>query len=307
MTLDITTQTLIIDETVGLDAESDDALTTNTLINYMKSKTAGTAGDMTAPEVAIQTNFVTATASAGETIVGVSLVKADGTAFSTTVGVNSGLTDVDGNPIWLFKDPNSPAGTEVIIGVIGTSTTVSPPAPTITTPLAFALALVPTSSTTGDLYVVQHVALENPLFPDNYDEPVDLGDTVFAGVTATTSVSFDGDQAPPGKNEFYLLNSNEGATQQILVTGFNRESTSLVNAIPNVSTQGFGIDNQSINPAEVIEVDFVSGGTQSAGKLSQISYSKHTNGITTAGFTVNQITHPVAQAPGPISHSRHGT
>ena len=132
--------------------------------------------------------------------------------------------------------------------------------------------------------------MENPLFPDNYDEPVDLGDTVFAGVTATTSVSFDGDQAPPGKNEFYLLNSNEGATQQILVTGFNRESTSLVNAIPNVSTQGFGIDNQSINPAEVIQVDFVSGGTQSAGKLSQISYSKHTDGITTAGFTVNQIT-----------------
>ena len=147
MTLDITTQTLIIHETVGLDAESDDTLTTNTLINYMKSKTAGTAGDMKAPEVAIQTNFVTATASAGETIVGVSLVKADGTAFSTTVGVNSGLTDVDGNPVWLFKDPNSPAGTEVIIGVIGTSTRVSPPAPAITTLLAFALALVPTSST----------------------------------------------------------------------------------------------------------------------------------------------------------------
>jgi hypothetical protein len=57
MALDILNQTLLIDETFGIDANSDDTATTNALITYMTGLTGGTAGNM-GTEVAIQTDFV---------------------------------------------------------------------------------------------------------------------------------------------------------------------------------------------------------------------------------------------------------
>src|SRR4051812_29236184 len=99
MALNILNDTLIIDETAGLS--DDDTLTINATINYMKGLTGGAAGGL-GTEVAIQTDFVKATADAGETIQGVSLVSSTGAAFSTTVGIDSLLDDVDGNSIYLF-------------------------------------------------------------------------------------------------------------------------------------------------------------------------------------------------------------
>ncbi|WP_292137397.1 hypothetical protein, partial [Mesorhizobium sp.] len=56
------------------------------------------------------------------------------------------------------------------------------------------------------------------------------------------------------------------------------------------STQGFGVNNQSINPTETLQVDFVTGGTLAAGTAAQIQYASHIETITKAGFTINQIT-----------------
>ena len=62
-----------------------------------------------------------------------------------------------------------------------------------------------------------------PLFhPDatNPDDQIDLTDKVFASATGTTTASFSGATAAPGKNDFYVINSSTDASKQLLVTGF---------------------------------------------------------------------------------------
>ena len=83
-----------------------------------------------------------------------------------------------------------------------------------------------------------------------------------------------------------MINSSTDASKQLLVTGF----VGTANATANVSTQGFGVDNQSINPTETLQVDFVTGGNLAAGSAAQIQYGSHLETITQAGFTINQIT-----------------
>ncbi|OWK22528.1 hypothetical protein AJ88_10955 [Mesorhizobium amorphae CCBAU 01583] len=173
MALDIVTQDIIIDETPGLtDDDVNKSVaphSTNTTLQYLLSRDG--AGGLTSPEVAFQTNFVVASASAGETINSVVLTQsASGTPFSTTVGVNSNIRTADGNYVWLFQDPTH---ANVVIGVIGTSNPAV--APAANGPLAFSLGLVSTSATNADLYTVQYV----PLFqPDatNADDRIDLTD-----------------------------------------------------------------------------------------------------------------------------------
>ena len=274
MALDITAQDLIVDETTGL--QDDDSSVSNSTVTYLLGLDG--SGGLTSPQVAYQTNFVTASASAGETISSVVLSQdADGTPFSTSVGVNSGIQTVDGNYVWLFQDATH---SNVVIGVIGTDDPTI--APAANGPLAFSFALVSTSSTTSDLYTVQYVPL---LHPDgtNPDDTIDLADKVFASVSATTTASFLGSNAAPGNNDFYLINSTTSPANQLLVIGLNGGTA-------NVSTQGFGVDNQSINPGETLQVDFVTGGNLAAGSASQIQYGSHIETITQAGFTINQIT-----------------
>ena len=144
-------------------------------------------GGLTSPEVAFQANFVVASATAGETITSVVLSQnLNGTPFSTTVGVNSGIRTVDGNYVWLFKDATH---ANVVIGVIGTSNAAAMPA--ATGPLAYSFALINTSNTNADLYTVQYVPL---LHPDatNPDDRIDLTNKVFASVTGTTVANFSG-------------------------------------------------------------------------------------------------------------------
>ena len=123
MALDITTQDLIIDETPSLqDDDVNPAIAphNNATVQYLLSLDA--AGGLTTPEVAYQSNFVVASASAGETISAVVLTQnSSGTPYSTTDGVNSGLRTVDGNYIWLFQDATHP---NVVIGVIGTTNSI---------------------------------------------------------------------------------------------------------------------------------------------------------------------------------------
>ncbi|CAN7385409.1 DUF5801 repeats-in-toxin domain-containing protein [Mesorhizobium sp. LjNodule214] len=280
MALDILTQDIIIDETTGL--QDDDVnpldpphLTDPTLL-YLLS--LDDAGGLTSPEVAFQTDFVQATASAGETITSVVLAQnATGTPFSTTVGVNSGIQTVDGNYVWLFQDPTD---ANVVIGVIGTSDPAAEPAET--GPLAYSFALISTSATNADLYTVQYVPLLHPNAA-NADDQIDLTNKVFTSVTGTSVTNFAGSAAAPGNHDFYLINSAADASKQLLVIGLNGGTA-------NVSTQGFGINNQSINPNETLQVDFVTGGTLAAGDAAEIQYGSHIETITQAGFTINQIT-----------------
>lgn len=280
MSLDILTQDIIIDETSGLTDDdvnpSDPPHSTDLTLQYLLG--LDSPGGLTSPEVAFKEDFVVASASAGEIITSVVLAQnSDGDQFSTTDGVNSGIQTVDGNYVWLFQDPTH---ANVVIGVIGTSDPLDEPA--ATDPLAFSLALIGTSNTNADLYTVQYVPLFHP-DETNPDDRIDLTDKVFASVTGTTTTSFLGSSAAPGNHDFYLINSANDASKQLLVIGLNGGTA-------NVSTQGFGVSNQSINPNETLQVDFVTGGNLAAGSASQIQYGSHLETITQAGFTINQIT-----------------
>ena len=284
MALDITTLDIIIDEsTDNTDNDVVDLAVsphTNAANAAMVAYLVGLdgAGGLASPEVAFRENFVTATASAGETFSSVSLSRnAAGAPFSTTVGVNSGIQTVDGNWVWLFLDPNN---SNVVRGVIGTADAAI--APAAGGALAFSFGLINTNTTTPDLYLVQYVALEHPN-PAQTDERIDLLNKVFASVAATTTVGFSGADAAPGNNDFYIINSPSDASKQILVIGLNGGTA-------NVSEQGFGVNNQSINPNETLQVDFVTGGLSPAGDSSEIQYGSHLENVFQAGFTINQIT-----------------
>lgn len=212
MALDIVTQELVIDESIGLtDDDVNPTLAphnTNTTLQYLLGLDA--AGGLTSPEVAFQSNFVQASASAGETITSVILAQnSSGTPFSTTVGVNSGIRTVDGNYVWLFQDATH---SNVVIGVIGTSDAAAEPDEKGA--LAFSFALINTSATNADLYTVQYVPLLHP-DPTKIDEQIDLSNHVFAAVSGTTVVSFTGQNAAPGNHDFYLINSPSDASKQI--------------------------------------------------------------------------------------------
>lgn len=277
MALDITTQNIVIDETsLFQDDDIDASLDNNATLAYLLS--LDSPGGLTSPEVAYKADFVTATATGGDSFSSVSLAQSlSGTPFSTTVGVNSGIQTVDGNYVWLFLDPSN---ANVVRGVIGTSNPAT--APAAGGALAFSFALINTNTTTPDLYLVQYVAL---LHPDTnlVDERIDLTNKVFASLSATTTVSFSGANAAPGNHDFYVINSPTDVSKQILVIGLNSGTA-------NVSTQGFGINNQSINPNETLQVDFVTGANLAAGSASQIQYGSHLEDVTKAGFTINQIT-----------------
>ncbi|TCA33664.1 hypothetical protein E0H70_08070 [Rhizobium leguminosarum bv. viciae] len=289
MALDITTQDIIIDETTGL---TDDDINpsapphdTNTTLDYLLLLDG--AGGLSTPEVAYQSNFVVASANAGETITSVVLTQnSSGTPFSTTVGVNSGLRTVDGNYIWLFQDPTH---ANVVIGVIGTSDILLEPAET--GPLAFSFALLSTSATNADLYTVQYVPLFNP-DATNADDRIDLTGKVFASVTGTSVVNFSQlDDAPSGHNNWYILDADAASPQKILVTAHDAGVQSEV----NVSEQGFGVAAQDVRFGRDLQIDLITGGTQSAGKdftdaPTAPDYTAHIENVSSAGFSISQST-----------------
>ncbi|WP_338821646.1 DUF5801 repeats-in-toxin domain-containing protein [Bradyrhizobium septentrionale] len=288
MALDILAQDLIIDETAGLqddDVNANLAPHNNATVQYLLGLDG--AGGLASPQVAFQADFVVATASAGETISSIVLAQnSTGTPFSTTVGVNSNIRTVDGNYVWLFQDASH---ANIVIGVIGTSDPAA--APAATGALAFSFALISTSATHADLYTVQYVPL---LHPDatNPDDRIDLTDKVFASVSATTVVNFSqlGD-APPGHNDWYILDADVASTQKILVTAHDNGVQSEV----NVSTQGLGVSSQDVRFGRELQIDLISGGTQSAGKNftntpTAPDYDSHIETISSAGFSISQST-----------------
>ncbi len=312
MALDITALEIVIDETTGL---TDDDINPAAPPHDSNTTLAYLLGLGTALETAYKADFVQATASAGETITSIVLTQdALGTPFSETDGLLTDIKTVDGNFVWLFQDPNN---ADVVIGVIGTDDPTAEPDPA-TAPLAFSFGLDPTSNTDADLYLVQYVALLNPdpTLPDQ--DLINLQDKVFASIEGTSLVSFTGESAHPGSNEFNLLSSPDDASQQLLVTGLVRSSqldpnSALVNSECNVSQQGFGVDNQSIQPdtdgqnqplgREVLQIDFVTGGTDGAGDGEDIAYGSHLENVTQAGFEIGQLTPSTSTLRADISIS----
>jgi hypothetical protein len=291
MAIDIVAQDIIIDETTDLQDDDVDSSaaphsTNNTLLHLLS---LDSAGGLTSPEVAFKANFVQATAGAGETIISIILAQDDsGTPFSTTVGVNSGIQTVDGNYVWLFQSAD-PTHANVVIGVIGTSDPLDEPDEG--GPLAFSFALISTSNANADLYTVQYVPLLHP-DADEADDRIDLTDLVFASATGTTTVNFSqlGD-APPGHNNWYILDADVAGTQKILVTAHDNGVQSEV----NVSTQGLGVASQDVRFGRELQIDLINGGTQSAGKnFTNVpiapDYDTHIESISGAGFSVSQST-----------------
>ena len=241
MALDIVAQDIIIDETTGLQDDDVNSsvppYSTNTTLQYLLGLDESGRADLTGGRLPGRLRGGLGERR-GNHHLGRSHPEPTGTPFSTTVGVNSGIKTVDGNYVWLFQDATH---ANVVIGVIGTSDAATMPA--ATDPLAFSFALISTSNTNADLYTVEYVPLFHP-DATNPDDQIDLTNKVFASVAGTSTVSFSGQNAAPGNNEFYLLNSPSDASKQLLVTGF----LGTANATANVSTQGFGVNNQSINP-----------------------------------------------------------
>jgi hypothetical protein len=261
MALDITIlNELVIDESNGTGI--DDATTNDDLADESGVPAALTALG-TPIEVAYQANFIKVTAGANETVTGV-VLSAPGGGPIPLGGVPTTLKTIDGDAITLFQGAN---------GVVEGRTAGGD--------LAFAVLLV----NNKDLYVAQYIALDHP-DTGNPDDQVDLAGYISASVTATQTSTFASSNAPPGVGDFYLLNSAQSGSSQLLVTGFINGD----NARPNVSTQGFGIGQQSINPTDTLQVDFVTGGTAGVGSSTEIAYCSHLDNITTAGFTINQIT-----------------
>lgn len=112
MTTSITTENLVIDETVNL--QDDDGLATavqaaNATI-YVHLVTGNdfprsAADDLSASEVAYPADFITYTPSGGSSITDLFFAKIQsGDTFDTSSGVNSGVSTIDGPKIWLFAD-----------------------------------------------------------------------------------------------------------------------------------------------------------------------------------------------------------
>ena len=284
MTINLSIQDIIIDETTGLqDLDVNTLLaphSTNLTLQYL-------LGLLAQREVAFRANFVQATTNAGETITSITLAQdLAGTPFSTTVGVNSGIRTVDGNYVWLFQDATH---TNVVIGVIGTSDPLVEPAES--GPLAFAFALIGTSAANANLYTVQYVPLLHPDATDA-DDRIDLTDKVFVSAAGTTVVNFSqlGD-APPGHNNWYILDADAASSQKILVTAHDNGAQAEV----NVSTQGLGVASQDVRLGRELQIDLIIGGTQSAGKNFTNApiapdYNTHIETVSGAGFSVSQST-----------------
>ena len=124
MALDITALDIVIDESTGKTDNDVADLTVaphstvnDPLLDYLLG--LDSAGGLASPEVAYMENFITASATGGDSFSSVSLASTiGGAAFSITTGVNSGIRTVDGKYVWLFLDPNN---ANIVQGVVGTT------------------------------------------------------------------------------------------------------------------------------------------------------------------------------------------
>jgi hypothetical protein len=288
MTIAITTDTLTVNESDAIVSPLQADETTlaafiaanPTIATYLSDQTsAGTDGDISTPQVAVQTDFVKLSIPAGTTLQVLTFASdSAGTDFPTSgAGIDSGLKTIDGDPIFLYGVEDQPS---LLVGrTVDASGDIS-----------FALVLQEAVGGSYTGWVIQYEA-------QYHDEAGKIGALDFNDLTNKVFVSADSTTAFPfvtlqgvqsGNPDFYLIapDSSGPAAAKILITTFNETGT---NGTVNVSTQGIGVGSQSTSPNEVIQIDFVKAPTTGQGSGSQISYTAHEE-VEGAGFTISQIT-----------------
>jgi hypothetical protein len=208
-----------------------------------------------------------------------------GTPFSTTVGIATGFTDIDGDAISLYQaDASHP---NVIVGKDAGGE------------VSFAIVLDGVK-----VYIVQF----QPLFHttagavDSADFH-DLTGLIFvqAASTVTTTLNFsDFTDVPSGQDEFAMIAPDtappgqQGAVQ-FLVTGVSNTGA---HSTVNVSTQGgfngsLGTGSQATGVNESLIFDLVTGGdvtisNTEAHDAANIDFANHVTGFREAGFGIVQ-------------------
>ena len=164
-------------------------------------------------------------------------------------GVNSGLSTVDGQAIFLYTDSEN---NNILLGKTAGDVIV------------FSAYLEETSSGEigAKIWMVQYGALFDPNAA-NPDDPVDLNDLVH--VTVGQELSFSLANAPAGQNLFVMFGDAEAA---IVVTGKNPANQSegvnistgdTVNTSSAAGATTIGVNNQMVNPGEGLYFTFVTG------------------------------------------------
>lgn len=300
MALTFTTQSIVIDESASITDNditlaqllADEPLLYAHLItsnDFPKSS----AGDLADPEIAWQSGFLSISIPSGTTLKDISFTQnAAGLAFSTTLGVASGMKTVDGQDIWLFADP---ANENILLARVGANATAS-----ASGDVAFAVVLDEAADhASAGLYIIQYAALYNPDGSNPDDRITALTNKIFISADSTAPVVFsDFADVPSGNTSFAIIAPDsagvgQSGDVQLLVTGFNGSA----NATVNVSTTGIGAASQSIGVGASVQVDFVTGATQGTGTASQIAYGNHYE-TQEAGFKVTQI-NPTKDGPSP--------
>lgn len=280
MTISITGN-LVIDEAIGLQTDDDDndvaSLSLNaTLAAFLASLTTASATGF--PQYAARTNLI----SNSDPVQDYKLVaNSNGDSFPAG-GVNSGLTDLDGNVIFLFGGSDD----NVVIGRVGNGTTADPLGE-----VAFAIILNETKDGNGVVTAVSlSVAQYEPLFHDGVNQVddadvLDLSNLVYLKSTfsQTTSVNFSDYSAVPSGQDVFAMIAPTGSNQNVdlLVTGFAGSTEGTV----NVSTQGLGTNSQAIDQNESLRIDFVNGGDNTKADTApevhdaaNIAYTDHFEG-----------------------------
>ncbi|WP_176593615.1 S-layer family protein [Sphingobium sp. EM0848] len=166
-----------------------------------------------------------------------------------SAGVLTTFDSVDGGDIRLFADPV--LGSRAALGYDSSGH------------LVFALLLDPNAGLTqAKVWMVQFEAIKNPDFPSNYDDPVNLFDTL--GVSAGTTTHFDFSTLPSGNNLFGMVGTTTnaivviGANPDPVGTGFSNTSDT-INTSKGGGSVTIGVNDQNFNPGEAAYFTYVSG------------------------------------------------
>jgi hypothetical protein len=289
-----TPQELNIDETAGIQPNEITTLPENFafLTAYSPKATGGL--DAAFPIISYNSTFVSFNPAAGTTVRGLAFTHADtdGTQvpFHPTEGFATTLKDIDGNTIYLFADPDH---TDVLLGRTSNLATA---------PVAFAIALDESANhLSAGAYIVLFEAMQHNLNGADPNDVIDLAGfvNVSTDTTTTSTETFSqfGD-VPSGNTDYAIIapdsaGTGQSGSVQLLVTGqvstTKGKTTTLGDTTVNVSTQGLGSGSQAVGENATLQIDYITGGTQSTGSFSQISYTKHIENITETSFVLTQV------------------
>lgn len=223
------------------------------------------------PQYAEKTSFVSSTNQVTDYFLG----DADGdplVAVATTLYVGS-------NQVFLYStsDPN------IVVGRVGSGTTAD-----ANGDIALVIALEETTSggfvTGADMWLGLYAPLvqSGEDLVDNADE-LDLSNLIYLGsdFTTQTEVPFENyASVPSGQDAFALVGPTSGSSPvDLLVTGFAGNTVSTV----NVSTQGLGSGQQSVDEGESLRIDIVDANTADFAKADEPSEVHDAANISYAG------------------------